>query len=425
MLDLASRIGHPERSYPVIHVAGTKGKGSVCSILGSILTAAGIKTGVYSSPHLERVNQRIRINGTVISDASLIEALEKIEPHLQAVDTLAHQNQSKPLTFFEVVTATALQYFRDMECEFVILEVGMGGRLDSTNICQPEVCAITNISLDHTKQLGSTLDKIAFEKAGIIKKKVPVVCGETDPVPQDVIHQVAQSKNSIVTQLERDFQIQESELGKDYFRYSSHRQSFPIKNLDLKCGLPGTHQQKNAALAIAICEELIQKSCSIDKDHLLFGLEHVSLEGRCEIVNSSPRIILDMAHNEASAKALAELIQSFSLNSSQQKNRSLLFATSKDKDAERILDWLLPLFDQIIITKFQSNPRSKDPVAAERLANQIASRRGLDVRVSLEADPARAFSNLVRDAAPDDSICVAGSAFLVAEIRPLATNLTN
>ena len=248
-----NRLGDPHFDYPVIHVAGTKGKGSVSAMLGGMLTAAGIPNGVYSSPHLERINQRIRINGQEISDFSLNQTLAKLMPVIDEFDTHAQQAGLKRLTFFEVITATACQAFADQELEAVVLEVGMGGRLDSTNVCRPSVSVITSISLDHTRQLGSTVDKIAFEKAGIIKPGIPVVSGVNKPQAAAVIRDVAQRNGSRLYEIGTDFEYLVDYLAGG-FSYSSATMDLP----GLKLGMVGEHQMLNASVAIAVAEVLIR-----------------------------------------------------------------------------------------------------------------------------------------------------------------------
>ena len=208
MREFLQRLGNPHLEYPVIHVAGTKGKGSVATMVGQILTSAGHQTGVYTSPHLETIHQRMAIDGAMISDDQLVEVLLDIGPVADQMDREAAADNRRPLTFFEVTTAAAFCFFAKQKTDAVVMEVGLGGRLDSTNVCQPLVSVITNISHDHTKQLGTTLDKIAFEKAGIIKPMVPVICGATDPEAKAVIAKVAADQHSPLFLYEDDFFIE-------------------------------------------------------------------------------------------------------------------------------------------------------------------------------------------------------------------------
>jgi len=235
---LLARIGDPHLNCPVIHVAGTKGKGSVATMSANIVTASGRKTGLFTSPHLQRIHQRIVIDGIPISDQDFEAVLAQLDPQIAAMDTLCATIREsrptekperpvnpdewlapdpvsglplsgKPLTFFEIMTAAAMLHFANCQCDAVVLEVGLGGRLDSTNVCQPVVSVITNISLDHTRQLGSTIDKIAFEKAGIVKPGVPVVCGSNDPLAIETIESIATQRGTDMFLLGRDFSMEE------------------------------------------------------------------------------------------------------------------------------------------------------------------------------------------------------------------------
>jgi dihydrofolate synthase/folylpolyglutamate synthase len=191
MRELLDRLGNPQSAWPAIHVAGTKGKGSVTTMVGSILTTSGFRTGVYTSPHLEKINQRMAVDGQVISDTQLLAVLAEMGPAIEAMDQEAARKNGNELTFFEITTAAAMLFFAQQSVDYAVLEVGLGGRLDSTNVCEPAVCVITNISLDHTRQLGNTIGKIAREKAGIIKPEVPVISGAIQPDAAAAIAEVA------------------------------------------------------------------------------------------------------------------------------------------------------------------------------------------------------------------------------------------
>ena len=302
---LLARVGDPHLSYPVIHVAGTKGKGSVATMAANILTASGRKTGLFTSPHLQRINQRIVIDGSTISDAGFEAVLEQLDPQIAAMDELCakirksqpSQNTDqktdpddwlspdpetelpltgKPLTFFEIMTAAAMLHFANQNCDAVALEVGLGGRLDSTNVCKPAISVITNISLDHTRQLGSTVDRIAFEKAGIIKPGVPVICGARDPVAVEVIQNIAEERKADMFLFGRDFSITEKRLsggplseltkqapvGNSQVEFDCHgklcltdQAAVDFAHKGLRLAMLGQHQRTNAALAVAATED--------------------------------------------------------------------------------------------------------------------------------------------------------------------------
>ena len=351
MFRLLERLGNPHLTCPVIHVAGTKGKGSVCAMIGSILSQAGYRTGIYSSPHLERINQRIIVQGEEITDAELTKVLKKIEPKLTELDAESSRQQTKKLTFFEVITSAAFQHYHDCQLEAVILEVGMGGRLDSTNVCQPSVSVITNISLDHTRQLGSTVDKIAAEKGGIIKPGVPVVSGVINSPAREVIRSIAKENDSKVLELDRDFNTA-----------TNSDQTFSCFGIDgLECGLRGNHQRQNAALAIATCHLLRESGWKIEDPDIRKGIAAARLPGRCELFQLTPNsnsnsnsvstdsalhVILDIAHNEASTTALANTLKTDVKEFCEAKKTTLLFAASREKDVAAMLKPLIGLVDQ-------------------------------------------------------------------------------
>lgn len=443
LVDLLERLGNPHLACPVIHVAGTKGKGSVVTMTGQILTASGRKTGVYTSPHLERINQRMTIDGVDISDRHLVEILQQLQPFVDAMDAEAQQHSHRRLTFFEITTAASFLFFAQSNCDAVVLETGLGGRLDSTNVCAPAVCVITNISLDHTRQLGSTTDKIAFEKAGIIKPGVPVVSGVLDPLAAPVISNVADDRGSPLVLLGRDFEFRtalvttdpslsgDTEFGRTmtmscHGEFSQHK----FEHTDIGLSLIGHHQHANAALAIATAEVLIQQGWAISAEAIRTGLRRAKLAGRTEIVQESPLVILDIAHNEASINALAETLQQELAQWRRASQRTLILAISKDKDAEAILASMIPCFDRIVLTRFLENPRCKSErelakvgakIRKQLLASSTAERPVAVAELTTQPTPVQAWESVFSDAATDEVICVAGSVFLVAELRGLAS----
>ena len=442
MREILGRIGNPHLAYRVVHVAGTKGKGSVCTMVGSILSAAGQKTGVYTSPHLETIHQRMAIDGTLISDDQLVTIIEFLKPVVSEIDAEAEKQGYRPLTFFEITTAAAFYFFAQQGCQSVVLEVGLGGRLDSTNVCQPDVCVITNISIDHTRQLGSTVDKIAFEKAGIIKSGVPVVSGATNPLAASVIKDVAAERGSPLFVLGTDFDVHDQDtrgfkcqgnvdIGSDD---TSSESSYQYSDLELS--LLGHHQRVNASLAISAVELLNQatllnkvgqviekknETAFVDETAIRQGLRATSLSGRTEVVSTSPTIVIDMAHNLASILALTETLKNDLENWSTSSKKSLIVAISRDKDAKEILQPLLTCFDEIVITKYQSNPRGCEPADLLEIASEIREeliKLGQpSARLSIAQTPEEAWSRVWENVEPDHTVCLTGSAFLVAELR--------
>ncbi|QEG21536.1 bifunctional folylpolyglutamate synthase/dihydrofolate synthase [Mariniblastus fucicola] len=416
MHDLMHRLGHPHQFAPVIHVAGTKGKGSVSKMTGEILRHAGLRTGIYSSPHLERINQRIAVDDQLISDDQLSDVLDQIQPAIESLDEEFAARNERGLTFFEIITAAGFQHFANSKVDAVVLEVGLGGRLDSTNVCQPAVSVITNISLDHTKQLGDTIAKIATEKAGIIKPGVPVVSGALHPEAMEVIADVAADRGAHLFQLDRDMRtVRESH--RTFRCEGSTREPFEVT--ELECKMPGDHQRANAALAITACKILVDQGWEISDDQIRSGIASAMLPGRTEILSREPFVMMDMAHNGASADAL---IQTLIAEVSPESRKRFLVATTRDKDTAEIIEPLVATADELILTRYQENPRGKPIVELSAAVEEsISRRRDLGQRfpdVQICETPRLAWQYLLDSLEQKDAICVAGSAFLVAELRP-------
>jgi len=432
MRELLKRLGNPQSDYPAIHVAGTKGKGSVATMTGSILTASGFRVGVYTSPHLEKINQRMAINGQVISDAQLLELLTQMRPTIEEMDREAAQStadhtgeqKSDQLTFFEITTAAAMLFFAQQSVDYAVMEVGLGGRLDSTNVCEPAVCVITNISLDHTRQLGNTIDKIAREKAGIIKPNVPVVSGAIDPEAAAAIAEVAANQSAALVQLEQDFHVEYPDEKANEtpaaFDVTGVLDQHPLNVSGIELSLPGPHQRTNAALAVAAVNLLDDPQNRITPDSIRSGLAKATLPGRTEIVSTEPMVILDIAHNPASAAALANTLQTEIPAWQSTSRRTVIFATSQDKDAATMLSALAGCCDRIMLTQYQSNPRGLKLDQLTELAKTSPELTDSlsNVTVDSSPNPQSAFKAIYAESGPDDAICITGSAFLVAELRP-------
>lgn len=426
MRELMRRLGDPHAQLPIIHVAGTKGKGSTSSMLASILKEAGYRTGLYTSPHLERTEERLVVDGQICSPEEFVRVLNVVRPAVDSIDAegLRCEGPGTP-TYFEIMTAMALVYFAGQKVDAVVLEVGLGGRLDSTNIVQPTVTAITSISFDHTRQLGNTLAAIAGEKAGIIKRGVPVVCGVTEQEPLAVIEQVAHGIDAPLVRIGRDFEYrfeaQQSgsnpdRLPRGQMHYRSRASGRVWELNQLQLGLLGEHQAANAAVALAIVHQLQQKGWQLSEDAIRRGLADVRCAARTEVLHVEPTVIIDTAHNPASIAALVKLLQ----DADRFQRRHLVFACSKDKEPEAMLEILWPHFDDIVLTRFLNNPRAIDPMELKEIASRIAARSTAQtVRCSTAADPTAAW-RLARDqAGTDDLICITGSFFLAAELRGL------
>jgi len=424
MRELSRRLGHPHVAAPTVHVAGTKGKGSTAAMIASVLTAAGYRTGLYTSPHLERLEERINIDGTICSPAEIVELVEAVRPSVDDMDREACQGSHGGPTFFEITTAMAMLHFARRAVDVVVLEVGLGGRLDSTNICQPIVTVITTIGLDHVRQLGGTLTAIAREKAGIIKAGVPLVSGVVQAAPQAVIQQVAAEHQAPTSFLGQDFtfdyhapaavDLVEEATGVFDFR-SLGPDPTTLEEVSLR--LLGRHQAANAAVALATLLQLRAKGWRIPERALRRGLAEVRCRGRVEILSRQPTIVLDTAHNDSSIAALlATLDQSFAA-----RRRILIFAATREKDVTGMLRRLLPNFDDIILTRYVENPRGVPPAELKATIDDIlaAGPPGSQPQVTVCDTPPAAWRHCQSILTAEHLVCIAGSFFLAAEIRPL------
>ena len=428
MRDLLHRLGDPHLQYPVIHVAGTKGKGSVTKMVGEILTAAGVKTGVYMSPHLETIHQRMSIDGSWISDEQLLSVLNEIQPVLDEMDDEAKRDDRRDLTFFEVTTAATFYHFAKEKVKAAVIEVGLGGRLDSTNVCDPSICVITNISFDHTKQLGNTLEAIAGEKAGIIKPGIPVVSGAINPDASKVIERVAADNEAPLYLLDRDFRVdfdEESEVSGDCSLLRKNRfstrgkvggEEYDLGGLELQ--LLGTHQATNGSLAVAVAQLLNQRKVhSIEDSAIREGIHSARLVGRTEVIRKKPLVIADMAHNVASVAALIDALTSQIVSWKSASKRRMIIATSREKDTLGMMRLLIRHFDEVIVTKYQNNPRGKEPEELMEIAVRLRNQMNLATEIRLQPTPEQAWESIQGDLSADEIVCVTGSAFLVAELR--------
>jgi len=451
MFRLMSRLDDPHLMYPTIHIAGTKGKGSVSAMIGQVLTCAGRRTGVYSSPHLEAINQRIAIDGKPISDADLANCLTAVEKVAEQLDVEnASSGDARSVTFFEAITATAFLYFAQQQVDVVILEVGMGGRLDSTNVCQPVLTIITSISFDHTQHLGNTLAKIAAEKAGIIKPRVPLISGVTAAEPAEVITDIARLKEAPLYLIGRDFDFS-SQRTQPHQTHPEHRQSHDSNGLpssldrnidadqtdfenhfsasfhhaaaalhldELKCRLLGEHQHHNGAICLAAIGVLNLLDWNVPVEAVRAGIETAFLPGRTEIVQTNPLVMLDVAHNPASIQALVATLKRLKTWGRSNK-KVLILAISKDKDHKAMLEILIPHFDVVLLTQFLNNPRSREPESLRAVAEGICRSDRLPLQLEVQETPSAAYQRALHMVDADGFICIAGSVYLVAEMRQI------
>ena len=388
---ILSGLGNPQNTYACIHVAGTNGKGSVASSLASILNQAGYKTGLYTSPHLVDFNERIQINSRPISNANVLASYKAI--------SRVHHGDREP-TFFEFATIMAFYEFARQKVDWAIIETGMGGRLDATNIIRPRVSIITNISLEHREYLGNTLEQISGQKAGIIKMRTPAITGIRQKKALAVVENKAAEKSAPLFRFGKDFKVRRNAAGT--FSY----QGIEANWQQMQTGLPGSHQVDNAALVLAACEILNQKGAKLSLDHIKTGLIKNRWPGRLEIVAAEPRIILDGAHNFIAARNLARFLS----ENYDKRKITMVIGILDDKPYRAMLNCLLPTANQVILTRAKIN-RAMEPQSLEPIAKKIIS------RVTIISDVKQALEHAVKAASPDDVICVAGSLYVVGEAK--------
>ena len=414
MEDLLALLDNPHHRFPAVHIAGTKGKGSTAAMTEAILRAAGLHTGMYTSPHLERIEERFAIDGLPCSEAIFVDAVREVEPVIRDLDQQGQQNGEAGPTYFETTTAIAMLIFAQAEVDMAVLEVGLGGRLDSTNVCRPLVSIITSISYDHTQQLGKTLTSIAREKAGIIKPGVPLVSGALHPEAADVIRRGAQQMNAPYAELQRDFGMRDGNAGGLTYWHEDEFDQSTIDDISL--AMCGAHQAENAALAIAAVGRLTGFASAITPAAIRTGLSQATCPARVEVLSRHPLVILDAAHNVASCRALVESLEQ---HFPQCRQRTLILATSNDKDLSGMLEILLPAFDRVVFTRYQNNPRSTDPQKLLSIAQSLLPGEAPAKRLQSAATPAEAISMVELPSSDDQMLCVAGSFFLAGEVRPL------
>lgn len=397
---LMNIMGDPHRKFQSVHIAGTNGKGSTSAFIASILTAAGYRVGLYTSPHLVSFTERIRINGRQIAEAKVVELAQRVRKGYQGPEGGIELNP----TFFEVTTAIAFSYFAEESIDIAVVEVGMGGRLDSTNVITPLVSVITNIDLEHTEFLGTTLELIAAEKAGIIKPGVPVVTGATQPEVLQVIQKRADQAKSKVYRMGRDFKSEHMVSGgRQRFDYLGIEESFGA----LAISLLGRYQVENACLATAAIECLRKAGVSAKEQHIRQGLEGACWEGRLERVAQRPDVYLDGAHNPASARMLAGAVTELKTG---YRKLALVIGILGDKDFRGILSELVPLADRVIVTRPQYS-RAMDLAA---LASEV---RALHPAAETAESVADAIEKAKKKSGPDDLIVVTGSLYVVGDAR--------
>lgn len=397
-----SALGQPHQEYPSVLVAGTNGKGSVCAMLARILSLQGFRVGLYTSPHLVKVEERIRIGDEPISQRSFCRLVTDIRKHVE--ELIAQGKLANPPTYFEILTCLALSYFQKKKVDIAVLEVGMGGRLDATNVVVPLVSAITAISTDHQEFLGRTLGEIAYEKAGIIKPGVAVIGGLRGGKAYEVVKRRAAELEAPflpVFAKENDFRTWKTPKGHRFsFRWSGQKFLYAPS-------LAGEHQGRNAAIAVATAFELGRRWKKINRKTILRGIHETRWPGRLEFVSRKPLVVLDGAHNEEGARALKTYARDFL-----PQPLTLVFGIMKDKDIPRVARALFPLARTILLTSFPYERAA----STEKIKSEIGAIRK---DLLLEPDTRRAVQRALDLTPPQGSVLITGSLFLVGEVKRL------
>ncbi|HVB32904.1 MAG TPA: folylpolyglutamate synthase/dihydrofolate synthase family protein [Patescibacteria group bacterium] len=402
---LARHLGEPQETFPSVHIAGTNGKGSTAAMLEQILREAGLKTGLYTSPHLERINERFRISGQEISDEEFARSFaavhEWIERLLGSGQLAAHP------TYFECLTAMAFETFARQKVNLAVLEVGMGGRLDATNIVKPEVSVITQIDYDHEDYLGHSIEQIAGEKAAIIKPAVTVVLATGRPRARVVAERRAAEIGAPVVEIDRDFRLEN-------IRDADGRASATAihvesgERFELTLALAGRYQLRNALAALAAARVLVRRGFPVTREAIERGLARAQWPGRLEKMGEGPALYLDGTHNPAGAR---ELIDFWDRHFSG-RNILLIYGAMRDKAVDEICGLLFPRAARVILTE----PRQSRAISVKALSAMTGH---LAQELGAVADPAQAVKQALELARPDDVIFITGSLYLAGDLRPL------
>jgi dihydrofolate synthase/folylpolyglutamate synthase len=393
---LLARLGNPQDAYPSVIIAGTNGKGSVAAMIASILSVAGFKTGLYTSPDLIDFRERIRINGKMIAPKEVINCLE-----------IVRKNVTETVSYFEFITAMAFLHFQRQKIDIAVLEVGMGGRLDATNVANALVSVVTNISREHEEYLGRTLEKIAYEKGGVIKEKGICITAAKQKSVVETLKGICEKRNAKLYRLGKELRTSAHRDGT--FSYTGETKQFKR----MKSPFIGRHQIANAALALGVIETLAARAFPIRDSDVRRGLERAKWEGRIEIVQRSPMLLLDGAHNPAGVATLCLALK----NDFVYKRLILIFGVMGDKNYRLMAKRLFPLADSVIITC---------PPSERALSPKILSPIALEFNKNTEiiVSPGDALRHAFELAGDGDLICVAGSLYLVGEIKKAYKNIT-
>ena len=396
ILALCEKLGNPQNNCKYVHIAGTNGKGSVSHMMAAILQTAGYKTGLYTSPHLKDLRERIKINGKEITEADLVDFIGKLKPEIETI---------KP-SFFEITVAMAFDHFANHGCDIAIIETGLGGRLDSTNIISPEISVITSIGLDHVQILGETLAEIAAQKAGIIKPGTTVVIGESHPETEKVFEEFAIKNNSEIIFADRKLQVTNWQYENEELVVevaSEHQVDHKKYHLDLT----GNYQIKNLLPVIAATQVLQEKGWQIEQEHVVKGLQHAKkitgLHGRWETISHSPRIIMDVAHNPDGVQQLLNQLEITTYH-----NLHIVLGMVKDKDVAKVLSMLPKNAKYYFSNAHVPRAMPAGDLKEKALLNDLHGKVFDDVNDAIRTAKSMAHK--------DDLILIFGSVFLVGEV---------
>lgn len=392
---LCQRLGNPQEKFKSIHIAGTNGKGSVSHMLASVFQTAGYKTGLYTSPHLYDFRERIKIDGQMAPQPFIIEFTEKVKPWIDEIEP----------SFFEITVAMAFDFFAQQNVDIAVVEVGLGGRLDSTNIIHPELSIITNISFDHTNILGHTLEKIAQEKAGIIKPLTPVVIGEKNDHTKPVFEKIAEERNAKIVYAEEEVRVLAFDIRPAFMNITIEEGK---KIQEYQLDLPGIYQQKNLCTVLTSLPLLQQKNWTFSEEDIKTGLKEAKkktgLHGRWEVIKQNPTVVLEVAHNEAGMQQMLQHLQELSYS-----QLHIVLGMVRDKEVDQVLQ-LLPADARYYFTQAQI-PRALDKEMLRTKAETFGLKGGTHQNVN------EAIRQALSKAKEEDLIIVCGSIFLVAEVQ--------
>lgn len=400
---LCEHLGQPQRAFESVHIAGTNGKGSTAAMLDSILRAAGVHTGLYTSPHLERINERIRLGGQDIPDAEFAATFTRVQKAIE--ELLAAGRLAAHPTFFECMTTIAFVYFATAGAEFAVFETGMGGRLDATNVLLPEVAVITQIDFDHENYLGHSIEEIAGEKAGIIKPGSRVVSAAEHLIARVVIRRRCAEQSAFLVEIENAFYIEDVTSRDGCFSFTAITYDTGVR-IPIALPVPGRFQVRNALTALAAARMLAERGAPIEDEAITRGVAATVWPGRLERISERPEIYVDGAHNPAGAREVSVFWEQFLPG----RKIILIYAAMRDKAVDEIAGLLFPRASTVILTA----PAQSRAISAPRLAEMTGHHARC---VEVVPNPVQGLTRALEIASPEDVIFITGSLYLVAELR--------